>query len=50
MIDRDRADITWRRLFKDKAIVTRADRYRVVASNINRVVAIADRYLAITSV
>jgi hypothetical protein len=34
VIDNDRADITGRRLFKDKAIMTGADRYRVIASNI----------------
>jgi hypothetical protein len=31
----------------NKAIVTGAARYRVVAANINHVIAIADRYLAI---
>ena len=48
MIDRDRADGARRRLLKYKAIMTGADRYRVIRSDINRVVAVADGYRVIS--
>src|SRR5208337_1004963 len=47
VIDRDRADLTRRRLVEHKAILTRADRYRVTISDINGVVAVADGYRVI---
>ena len=49
MIDRSRADSTRRRLLKYKAIVTGADRHRVIPAHINRVVAVADRYRVVAA-
>jgi hypothetical protein len=48
--DSDRPDIARCCLFEDKAVVTGADRDRVIAANINRVVAITDLYRGIRSI